>query len=179
MLCCNIGIYLIKRFKFLQKYKKIYSVISISLPVALSTFIVLISAFFNNDSAFFSKFNRILSGRLALGNYAIKQYGFELFARHIIFAGGEIKDSSITYNFVDSSYLLYLINFGIIFLVLLIVLLTYFAHLINTKKDVYMFMIFCIITLHSTFDPQLLNLCFNYFLMVWSYKNTKIKISHG
>ena len=165
--------YFLKYNKFLQKYHKIYNYIALVLPIFMASLIIIVSYLYNSDSILFSKINSILSGRLSLGKRAINEFGFIFMARTLPLVGGEPLDGS-TYNFVDSSFLLYLLNFGIIFFILLMALLEYFAYLINLKKDTYMLLVFYIFIIHSTFDPQLLNLCFNYFLLVFSYKNTRI-----
>lgn len=165
--------YFLKYNKFLQKYHKIYNYIALVLPILMASLIIIVSYLYNSDNMVLSKINSILSGRLSLGKRAINEFGFIFMARTLPLVGGEPLDGS-AYNFVDSSFLLYLLNFGIIFFVLLMSLLEYFAYLINLKKDTYMLLVFCIFVIHSTFDPQLLNLCFNYFLLVLSYKNTKI-----
>ena len=165
--------YFLKYNKFLQKYHKIYNYIALVLPVLMASLIIIVSYLYNSDNMVLSKINSILSGRLSLGKRAINEFGFIFMARTLPLVGGEPLNGS-TYNFVDSSFLLYLLNFGIIFFVLLMSLLEYFAYLINLKKDTYMLLVFCIFIIHSTFDPQLLNLCFNYFLLVLSYKNTRI-----
>ena len=165
--------YFLKYNKFLRKYHKIYNYIALVLPILMASLIIIVSYLYNSDNMVLSKINSILSGRLSLGKRAINEFGFTFMARTLPLVGGEPLDGS-TYNFVDSSFLLYLLNFGIIFFVLLMSLLEYFAYLIYLKKDTYMLLVFCIFIIHSTFDPQLLNLCFNYFLLVLSYKNTKI-----
>lgn len=168
--------YFLKYNKLLQKYHKIYNYISLVLPVLMASLIIIVSYLYNSDNMVLSKINSILSGRLSLGKRAINEFGFTFMARALPLVGGEPVDGS-TYNFVDSSFLLYLLNFGIIFFILLMALLEYFAYLINLKKDTYMLLVFCIFIIHSTFDPQLLNLCFNYFLLVPSYENSKIYVN--
>lgn len=168
--------YFLKYNKYLQKYHKIYNYIALVLPILMASLIIIVSYLYNSDNMVLSKINSILSGRLSLGKRAINEFGFTFMARTLPLVGGEPLDGS-TYNFVDSSFLLYLLNFGIIFFVLLMSLLEYFAYLINSKKDTYMLLVFCIFIIHSTFDPQLLNLCFNYFLLVPSYENSEIYVN--
>ena len=165
--------YFLKHIKVLLMYHKFYNYISLILPILMAMFIIIISYCYNSDNIIMAKINSVLTGRLALGKNAINEFGFTFMARTLPLVGGEPLDGS-TYNFVDSSFLLYLLNFGIIFFILLMALLEYFAYLINKKKDTYMLLVFCIFIVHSTFDPQLLNLCFNYFLLVLSYTNTRI-----
>ena len=165
--------YFLKYNKFLRKYHKIYNYIALVLPILMASLIIIVSYLYNSDNMVLLNINSILSGRLSLGKRAINEFGFIFMARTLPLVGGEPLDGS-AYNFVDSSFLLYLLNFGIIFFILLMALLEYFAYLINLKKDIYMLLVFFIFIIHSTFDPQLLNLCFNYFLLVLSYKNTKI-----
>ena len=140
------------------------------MPIILSTGIILLSLTYNNNIEILNKINTILSGRLSLGHKGIVDYGFTFLARRIVFSGGDTL-KGIEYNYVDSSYLQLLLNFGIIFYVLLILYILYFASLINQKKDIYMLLVFVIFISHSTFDPQLINMAFNYFLISTSYKS--------
>lgn len=167
--------YILRYNKFLQKYHKIYNYIAICIPIFMALLIILLSYNYSSESTMMVKLNHILSGRLSLGKSAINNFGFTVMARTLPWAGGEPTDGSV-YNYVDSSFLLYLLNFGIVFFIILMGFLECFANEINKKKDTYMLLVFCIFIIHSTFDPQLLNLCFNYFLLVLSYKDTRVGI---
>lgn len=158
-----------------RKFTTAYNILLLSAPIIFSSMVILLSFFYNPNILFMSRLNSILSGRLGLGHKAILNYGLSLFPKHIIFIGGEPSDLSL-YNFVDSSFLYILINFGAIFYFLIISLLEYFAINIITKKDIYLSLIFLVIVFHSVFDHELLDLAFNYFLFIWSYKNHKVDV---
>lgn len=158
-----------------RKFLGIYNILLLSTPIIFSLIVILLSLYYDPNILFMNRLNSILSGRLRLGHSAITSYGFSLFPKHIIFIGGEPKDLSL-YNFVDSSFLYILINFGAIFYFLVISLLEYFAINIIAKKDIYMCLIFLVIVFHSVFDHELLDLAFNYFLFIWSYKNYKVDV---
>ena len=139
-----------------------------SLPILLTLFIVLVSYFYNPNIEWMNRFNALISGRLRLGKMGLESFGVHLFAKHIILKGGD------EYNYIDSAYIRYLVNFGIIFAMFITAYLTYFAKLISDKKDTYMFIIFSVLLLHSTFDPELLSMGFDYFLFVLSYRHFSV-----
>lgn len=170
----NITIFTLLALKYikpLRKYRKIYEVILILTPVVLAVFIILFSYYYDSNVVWMERFNRLLSGRLRLGKNGIETFGVSILAKHVVLEGGD------NYNYIDSSFVRYIINFGIIFTTLIIGYLTYFAKLINEKKDIYMFLIFEVLLIHSTFDPELLSMSFDYFLFVLSYKNFKLNES--
>ena len=157
---------LVNNVKYFKQYKYWYKNFLVVLPIILPLFIVFISIFYNPEISFLAKFDKILSGRLKLGHSALFTYGVKFFGQYIKFSSTE------NYNIVDSAFVLYLLILGILFFILMIIVLMYFGKLIDEKKDIYLMYIFIILLLHSTFDAQLLQLSYCYFMFVWSYKNS-------
>ena len=164
-----IAVTIVNNIKYFSEYKKWYSYVLYALPVFLPIFMLAITIIYNPNVAILDKLNNMLNGRLALGHDALFTYGVKLFGQYIRFSSD--PSTGIAYNIVDSAYILYLLILGVIFFILMIVFLEYFGRLINTKKDIYMFIIFVIILVHSTFDAQIFQLSNNYFMFLLSYKD--------
>ena len=161
--------FVVNNVKALSNYKSIYKYLLYFATIFLPLFIIIISMFYNPEIKIMSMLNKILNGRIALGNAAINEYGIHLFGQYIKFTSSSTAEAR--YNIVDSAFVLYLLILGIVFFVLLIIFLLYFVKLIDKKKDIYLAYIYIILMLHSTFDAQLLQMSYNYFMFVWSYKN--------
>ena len=161
--------FVVNNVKALSDYKSIYKYLLYAATIILPLFIIIISIFYNPEIKIMSMLNKLLNGRIALGNAAINEYGIHLFGQYIKFTSSSTAEAR--YNIVDSAFVLYLLILGIVFFVLLIIFLLYFVKLIDKKKDIYLAYIYIILMLHSTFDAQLLQMSYNYFMFVWSYKN--------
>lgn len=132
----------------------------------------LLTYLYKYDSAIISEINVILSGRLYYGYKGIEDYGITLFGQKIAWINEVILDSELHYNYIDSSYLNILFNYGII--VLLFVMLGYYVlGKRNISDDIYYSILILIITLHSMFDPQLIEIMYNPSILLLGYVITK------
>jgi hypothetical protein len=75
-----------------------------------------VTLLYDEDSPFFLKLNSALSGRLELGKRAFNKYGVHLLGRYfpMLGNGGNDFSSPVYYNFVDSSYCLILVRYGLL-----------------------------------------------------------------
>ncbi len=163
-----IGTVVLKYIPYLREYRKIYSVLAVGIVPALSAGIISISIKYDQAIQWMDKFNRLISGRLDLGKSGYLNYGLRLFGQKIEWIGGE-PGEGIVYNYVDSSYMQMLLNFGPIILALILLGLILIGIFIAIRKDTYFLLVFVLFAVHSTFDPQLVWIGYNSFLMVYSY----------
>lgn len=132
----------------------------------------LLTYLYKYDSAIISEINVILSGRLYYGYKGIEEYGITLFGQKITWITEVILDSELQYNYIDSSYLNIMFNYGII--MLLFVMLGYYVlGKRNISNDIYYSILILIITLHSMFDPQLIEIMYNPSILLLGYVITK------
>ena len=134
----------------------------------LSTGIISISIKYDQSIQWMEKFNKLISGRLGLGKRGYLNYDIQLLGQKIQWVGGEPEDVTI-YNYVDSSYMQMLLNFGPIILALILIGLILIGIFIAIRKDTYFLLVFAIFIVHSTFDPQVAWIGYNSFLMAYSY----------
>ncbi|WP_314991068.1 hypothetical protein [uncultured Gemella sp.] len=163
-----ILVILIKKFNFSKgvSYINKFSMFGGGLIAGLITYL------YKFDSAIISEANVILSGRLYYGYKGIEEYGITLFGQKITWINEVMLDSELQYNYIDSSYLNILFNYGII--VLLFIMLGYYIlGKKNISKDIYYSILILIITLHSMFDPQLIEIMYNPSILLLGYVISK------
>lgn len=163
-----ILVVLIKKFNFSKgvSYINKFSMFVGGFVAGLLTYL------YKYDSAIILEINVILSGRLYYGYKGIEEYGITLFGQKITWINEVILDSELQYNYIDSSYLNIMFNYGII--VLLFVMLGYYIlGKRNISNDIYYSILILIITLHSMFDPQLIEIMYNPSILLLGYVITK------
>lgn len=146
-------------------------------PALVGIFAVLLHVLYNENNAIWAKINGIMSGRLKLGYDAFHTYGLTLFGQEIEWVGFGIDESGIGYNYVDCSYLQYLLEYGIVFLIFVLAVYTVIIYRAVKHNDYYLVWI-CFITLvFSITEPYLFNFTFNPIpiLVFSSMKDRKIE----
>lgn len=111
--------------------------------------------------------NFILTGRLELGNQGLERYGITLFGNPIEWLVLEKSIILREYFYVDSSSLNMLLNFGVLFSVII----WYLFHrvtkkIIKIEKNQIILIVVIVLYLHSAFDPQFFELRYNPFLLM-------------
>ena len=130
-------------------------------PAVVGIIAVLIHVLFDENNAIWAKLNNIMSGRLLLGYNAYHTYGLTLFGQDITWVGFGIDESGVGYNYVDCSYLQYLLEYGIVFIAFVLFVYTVIIYRAVKHEDYYLVWI-CLITLvFSITEPWLFNFTFN------------------
>ena len=156
---------MLKYFKSLRKYYSWYTLIAICIVPALMCFIIWASYNYSPDNKFLDELNKLVSGRIHLGQIGLGYCDIRPFGQHIVWG----TQSDGTYFFIDSSYMLILFNYGVVILVMLAAASMALGRRIGQKKDIWMLLCFALIAVHSTFDAFILNLGYNSFIMLYSY----------
>lgn len=129
--------------------------------------IIALSMKYTADEPVLELINKALSGRLRLAQNAFEQYGMTLFGTAFEMVG---NGSSIVYrtgyNFVDSSFCLILVRYGM--LTLLVVLLMAFFIGIKAIKNGNRRVVFALalIAVHSMIEHHIIELAYNPFLLL-------------
>ena len=124
---------------------------------------------YDPSNPIWKKVNALLSGRLNLGNTAIKQYGFTLCGQDIKWISQSIESvfSKIEgYNYVDCSYLQIALQYGLIFLCLLLMGCSFLMVRAFREKQDYLCWILAAIFVHSMIEPRLLHPWYNPFILL-------------
>ncbi len=152
-----------------------------SVPVLLSILILGLTIAYKHYDL--TKVDDYLTGRLLYGSMAIEEYGIKPFGDNIIFTGqraeGELEE--LEYNYVDSSYLKILINYGPFMLVAILIFLILLTRYSFNKKDYYLLSIILVIELYCFMDSFLFCIELNPYLLllcniIYPLKRKKSKI---
>jgi len=135
------------------------------LPVVL-TVIALLLAVFYQDTGVMAKVNDILSGRLANAAEAWQKYGLSLLGQPITWTGqGITYKPSMHYLYVDCSYLNILLNYGVIFLLLVLYWCRKVILNLYRRHDMLYLAFFVVIILFSFLEVRLINPLYDPFVV--------------
>ena len=126
----------------------------------------MLHAKYDSTNAVYARVNSLLSGRLRLGYQAIADYGVTLFGHPIEWIGfalGTAPDKA--YNYVDCSYLQVMLEYGVVFLILIVLLYSLAIRKAIAKKRYDLCWILLFILIFSITEPRLADLAFNPFVL--------------
>lgn len=130
-------------------------------PAFVGIFAILLHVLYDEKNAVWSALNGFMSGRLKLGFDAFHTYGLTPFGQKITWVGFGVDESGIGYNYVDCSYMQYLLEYGVVFLCLVLVIYTILIYR-GIKNEDYHLVWICLITLvFCITEPWLFNFTFN------------------
>lgn len=168
----TVLIKILNKFKIdIKKYanNKVINYIICILPMIILILVFLIIAFDNNPLTI--KIDDLLSGRIGLAKQAIQTYEITPFGEKIEWYGwggyGYIEQENFSYNFVDISYIKILLDYGVVFLILLIILYSLSIDECLEKKDYYSVYILLIILLWACIEPNIINISMNIFVLLF------------
>ena len=165
-------IILIVIFAFFMKYNentflyKVFGMLTVISPILGSIIIYVLTRLYGIGVPFAIKFNSFVTGRLHLTNDAFVKYGISLFGNPVDFIGGAAS-GTIRYNYVDSAYMQYLIQYGLIVFIILLVYFTFLSYKAYKFNNKWVLICFFIINYHAVFDDRLLNITLNPFLLLF------------
>lgn len=171
-----VVIALAKLFGFNWKITKKLKGLFVAAPSLICLVAIVLHAFYDSSSSIWTQLNDFLSNRLALGKSAFEEYGVSLLGNEVEWVGHSVVASDKVYNYVDCSYVQLLLEYGILFLAMVIVIYTVIMYL-SIKTEQYETMwILVFILVFSITEPRLMNLVFNPFpiliLCNWTQRNT-------
>lgn len=135
------------------------------LPVVLTIVAILLAGLYQ-DSGFMAKLNDILSGRLANAAEAWQKYGLTLFGQNIVWTGqGITYKPSMHYLYVDCSYLNVLLNYGLVFLLLVFIWCRQVILDLYRRHDMLYLAFFVVILLFSFLEVRLINPLYDPFII--------------
>lgn len=154
-----------------KRFEKILQLCAKYLMVFCTIISIILAFAYNPQNELMKKTNSILSDRLNLANKALNDYGIKIFGNKINWVGlslihyGDYNKSQ--FNYVDISYLNILINYGIIALALIL-----YGFYRTTDKEIkkgnsFICCFMIIIAIHSIIDPQLFQIVYNIFILLF------------
>ncbi len=160
-----IALLILLRYTKISKLLDKFKYFNYCLPIILATFII--SLTFAYEPYHLYKLDTFFTGRLYFGSEAIKTYKIKPFGSEIKYYGqraeGELVDKA--YNYIDSSYLKILVNYGYIYFITIIVALILLTKYAYDKKNYYLLCAIIVIEIYGTIDSFLLCVEMNPFLL--------------
>lgn len=171
IVCLFLKVFKIKAYStLLNKYSMLFSAIIAGV----------LSWSYRYRLSLLDQLDSVLTGRLRLASDAFDNFDITLFGQRIRWIFEQNMFSESTYNYVDSSYLNILFRFGVIILVFILV----GYYIIGEKtlsRNTYYTMMIVFLSLHSMFDPQLIEIMYNpaiLFLGYVIYNRNELKSSN-
>lgn len=160
--------FLFGSFEEKGRMAKVFKWLVILLPWILSGLTIYVQKVYNKNNPIMHKLNVFLSNRLDFGHKAIHKYGIHLFGNKIKWVGYSVADSAVVgdYNFVDCSYLKVLLEYGVVFLIMLLVIYSVIIYKAYESKKYYAVWITAFILMFGMTEPILLNLVYNPFVIL-------------
>ncbi len=153
--------------KVKETFWKLSSLLTVTMPLLAGA--VIIGAWrYYPDSRILSKVDALLNTRLSLGKKGFRKYGVSFFGTYVKYktSGGKLETVKNYFN-LDSSYLLILINFGILLFVLLLALFTWSSWRSWREKEFVLLAILTVIALECFMENRLIQAQFNIFLLIF------------
>lgn len=149
---------------------KLLYVYSIPFIAAIS---ILACYLYNEENKLLILINSFINNRLIMGHNALLEYGLSLFGEKIVWTGngglGYLSSSlQDEYNFVDCSYVKILLDYGIIFFIIMIFGYMLVAKRAIEKNDCYMCMCLLFMCIYSMIEPRIIEFGFNPFVLTLS-----------
>lgn len=142
------------------------------IPTLAITFILAMSYLYNINDSFAISMNKMLSNRLQLTCTAFQDYDVTLFGQDTQWNGWggfgyseNIDTQNYVYNYLDNSYARLILDYGVIFTILVIMGYTIILIQNYKKKDYWMIFIIFIILVLSELEPHLIDFNKNIFVI--------------
>lgn len=126
--------------------------------------------FYSKDNALTMFLDKILNNRVRLMSEAFHKYGFSLFGKDIYWVGwgGQMNMEAVenSYNFVDCAYAKMLLDYGLIFSLLVCVGYAFMYKHAVEKKDYILILAVTMILVVSIMEPRLVSIEMNPFVLL-------------
>ncbi len=136
------------------------------MPLCAMT-IIDMSVNYSSEEPILESINRWISSRLYLAHNAIDKYGIKAFGTAFEMTGGGSDTVSRSgYNFVDSSYCMILLRYGVVVLLIICILYMWTTRQAAKQGNRRLSMALALIAAHSIIEHHLTELAYNPFLLL-------------
>ena len=147
----------------MQRKKNFYLLGKISMP-AMFVLAFCCTRFYDPGNTVFARIDKLFSGRLMIGQSGLDKYGISLTGQWIKMIGnGQANQVTGEYNFIDCAYLMILLQNGILFFAVIMMLNQYIIQ--KYKNNTWMIFAWIFIAVSSTTDHHILDTAYNVFLI--------------
>ena len=148
-------------------FRRLSAVLIAAMPL-MAGWIILAARYYNPDNPLLSRINTILNTRLSLGKKGFRKYGLSLLGTTVKYktTGGKLEEVKNYFN-LDSSYLMILINFGILMFLVLLALFVWSSYRAREEQDVLLLLLLTVIAAESFMENRLIQAQYDIFLLIF------------
>lgn len=154
-----------------RKPKKIGRVLKIVLnssTIICAGFTILTAQLYSVGNSMLNTLNQLFTYRLMLGNIGIAQYGYKLFGQYIYMKGLGGSTTYIgKYFYIDSSYLKFILCYGVILFLVYLIGTTLFVNKQLRENNLLLPLVFTLIAISNIVGQNLLEIAFNPFILAY------------
>ena len=163
-----VGCYGLSKLKFEMKDTWLYRGLLMAAGPVMAGVAIAGHWFYESSNVTFEKVNSMLNSRLYYGREAIETYGLSFWGEYVkwIGRGGIKKHPDWVYNYVDCSYLKYLIHYGIFFFIILMLCIIWVGKKLPEKKNTGLVIGFLFWLIYGMIDAELFELGFQPFMLL-------------
>ena len=171
-----LGLVILLLSSWISKNAIIRNVMVYSLIIALAISFLLIGLYMNNPGKY-QALNLLLTNRLEYSAKVISDYGFSLFGSAMKMQGwGTVNfNKEIGYYFVDSAYLNYSLQYGLIFTIGLCIFCTYINYKLNKENEVNLLILLTFAALHGIIMSSIFRANMNPLFVIAYAKSSSMK----
>lgn len=155
------------KWTFVEKIEKLTNLLMTFSSVIFCIFFVGLTFLYKPHSRTLEKINLFFTGRLSLGHDGIDKYGLSLFGTPFDLVGaGADNFYRSNYNFIDSSYVLILLRYGVILLLavcIMMVVCSWRSYKLGNRS---LLIVLTILSLQCMVEHHMLELAYNPFLLL-------------
>jgi len=147
---------------------KFSRVLVFSMPIC-AIFFISLTFLFNDqtNNIILNIINSLVSNRLYLGNIGLERYGIHLFGSTFqMFGYGGSTTPPSDYFFLDSSYVLILIRYGILIFLAVLIIFVFSSLRAEKQKNIALLWILTLIAIQCMTEHHLLDIAYNPFLFL-------------
>ena len=166
-----VGFFGLRRLLPKLKTEGVISFLAKYTVLIAAVFSVVAVIFYNSDIPVLNKINSVSSNRLSLMNNAVMEHGISFFGEPIQWVSisevynGEAEASE--FNAVDNVYVRLILNYGILVFGLFLAAQYLLGKKAVEDKNIELQFILILIAFYSILSPRMIELTFNYFLMLY------------
>ena len=169
-----VGCYILPKIKVEVKDHWVYRSLLVAAGPVIAGVAIAGQWFFDSSNEIFAKINNVLNGRLQYGYAALHEYGVTFWGQYVkwVGRGGIRKHPDWVYNYADSSYVKYLVHYGIFFTAILLIGVMLVATVIVKEKNNGLAIAFVLWLIYGMIDAELFDLAFHPFMLLIGYAIT-------
>lgn len=162
-----VGIVVLNKLTLNKFFKTSFSRMISYIYILASVFTVVVLKLYMINPVKYKFLNFFTTGRLEYSIIALNKYGISLFGQKIEWVGLAFNQSKvIEYNYVDNSYLQMLLNYGIIYTIVVVVCLTLICRYAIRSNNYNLVIILVILAIRAIVEPQLWVVQYNIFSLL-------------